>query len=58
MNALLYRLSMLHRKLDEEVRRELAQRFPNSLKLLRLKKLKLAAKDRMYRHYSHRKEFA
>ena len=58
MNALLHRLSMLHRKLDEEIRRELAQRFPNNLKLLRLKKLKLAAKDRMYRHYSSRKEFA
>lgn len=56
MNTLLHRLSSLHRKLDEEIRRELAQRFPNSLKLLRLKKLKLVAKDRMYRHYM-RKEF-
>ena len=55
MNALLHRLSMLHRKLDEEIRRELAQRFPNSIKLLRLKKLKLMAKDRMYRHYVRRR---
>ncbi len=58
MNALLQRLSALHRKLDEEIRRELAQRFPNNLKLLRLKKLKLVAKDRMYRHYSRGKGFA
>ena len=58
MYALLHRLSMLHRKLDEEIRRELAQRFPSSLKLLRLKKLKLVAKDRMYRHYRLRRGIA
>ncbi len=50
MNALVYRLSIIHRRLDDEIRRELKHRFPNSIRLLRLKKLKLAVKDRLHRH--------
>ncbi len=50
MNALFYRLSETHRKLDDEIRRELKRRAPNSIRLLRLKKLKLLIKDRLYRH--------
>lgn len=42
-----YRLSVIHRNLDEAIRRELKRRLPDSLKLLRLKKLKLAVKDRL-----------
>lgn len=42
-----YRLSEIHRKLDEEIRRELKLRAPDSIKLLRLKRLKLAVKDRL-----------
>jgi hypothetical protein len=49
MNALNYRLLLVHSKLDAEVRREHKRRFPNALRLLRLKKLRLAIKDRMYR---------
>lgn len=49
MNALNYRLLLVHSKLDAEVHREHKRRFPNALRLLRLKKLRLAIKDRMYR---------
>lgn len=52
MNAFIYRLSVTHRKLDDEIRRELKLRFPNSIRLLRLKKLRLAVKDRL--HYGFR----
>lgn len=47
MNAYVYRLSVVHHKLDEEIRREIRRRFPDSIRLLRLKKLRLAVKDRM-----------
>ena len=50
MNAVIYRLTLVHRKLDGEIRRELKRRFPDTLRLLRLKKLKLAIKDRLFRH--------
>ena len=49
MNALNYRLLLVHSKLDAEVRREHKRRFPDALRLLRLKKLRLAIKDRMHR---------
>ena len=49
MKNLVYRLTSIHRKIDDEIRGELARRFPNSIKLLRLKKLRLAVKDRLYR---------
>ncbi|HEU4961546.1 MAG TPA: DUF465 domain-containing protein [Sphingomonas sp.] len=48
MNAITYRLTVLHRKLDDEIRRELKRRFPDHLRLLRLKKLRLAIKDRLH----------
>ncbi|HVI97489.1 MAG TPA: DUF465 domain-containing protein [Sphingomonas sp.] len=50
MNTFSYRLTALHRKLDDEIRRELGRRFPDSIKLLRLKKLRLAIKDRLFNH--------
>ena len=50
MNAMIYRLTLVHRKLDEEIRRELKRRFPDAMRLLRLKKLRLAIKDRLFRH--------
>jgi hypothetical protein len=50
MNAIMYRLTAIHRKLDEEIRRELKRRFPDNVRLLRLKKLKLAVKDRLHRN--------
>jgi hypothetical protein len=42
-----YRLTSIHRSLDEAIRDELRRRLPDSLKLLRLKRLKLAVKDRL-----------
>ena len=55
MNAFIYRLSVIHRKLDDEIRRELRLRFPNSIKLLRLKKLRLAVKDRLHHGFRGRR---
>ncbi|HEX8379720.1 MAG TPA: DUF465 domain-containing protein [Allosphingosinicella sp.] len=48
MNPFIYRLTLVHRRLDEEIRRELGRRLPDSIRLLRLKKLKLAVKDRLH----------
>ena len=50
MTNLLYRLTAIHRRLDDEIRRELQARAPNGFRLLRLKKLKLAVKDRLHAH--------
>ena len=47
MSATTYRLTQIHRSLDEAIRKELRARTPHSLRLLRLKKLKLAVKDRL-----------
>lgn len=49
MHPLIYRLTLVHRRLDDEIRRELTRRAPDSIRLLRLKKLKLAVKDRLHR---------
>jgi len=48
MSAFTYRMSVIHRRLDDEIRRELKRRFPDTIRLLRLKKLKLAVKDRLH----------
>ncbi len=52
MNPFVYRLSVIHRRLEDEIRRELKKRFPDNFRLLRLKKLKLAVKDRLHAHMS------
>ena len=49
MKTLIYRMLLVHGRLDAEVRHEHKRQFPDSLRLLRLKKLKLAIKDRMHR---------
>jgi len=56
MSQLIYRLSLIHKRLDDEIRRELKRRIPDSLRLLRLKKLKLAVKDRLHLNMSKRQE--
>jgi hypothetical protein len=48
MNIIIYRLTVIHRRLDEEIKRELKRRAPSWIRLLRLKKLKLAVKDRLH----------
>jgi hypothetical protein len=55
MNAFIYRLSVVHRRLDEEIRAELKRRFPDSIRLLRLKKLRLAVKDRLHRRLAQQR---
>lgn len=49
MSTSIYRMTLVHRRLDDEIRREHERRFPNSMRLLRLKKLRLAIKDRLHR---------
>lgn len=47
MSSTVYRLTRIHRHVDEAIAREMRRRLPDSLKLLRLKKLRLAVKDRL-----------
>ena len=47
MSSAAYRLTHIHRRLDDAITRETARRLPDSLRLLRLKKLRLAVKDRL-----------
>ena len=42
-----YRLTTIHQNLDQAIRAEMNRRMPDSMRLLRLKKLKLAVKDRL-----------
>lgn len=49
-NAMRYRLSVIHRRLDDEIRRELKRRLPDAMRLLRLKRLRLMVKDRLAGH--------
>jgi hypothetical protein len=47
MNPVIYRLKLIHSRLESEVRRELKARFPDHGRVKRLKKLKLAIKDQL-----------
>jgi hypothetical protein len=47
MSSSTYRLTQTHRRLDDAISNEMSRRLPNSLKLLRLKKLRLRVKDRL-----------
>lgn len=47
MSSATYRLTQIHRSLDDAISTEMGRRLPDSLKLLRLKKLRLAVKDRL-----------
>ncbi len=46
-NIDLYRLAVMKNRLDAAVSAEVAKRIPDSIRLVRLKKLRLAIKDRM-----------
>jgi hypothetical protein len=48
MNPILYRLQLVHSRLEAEIRRELKARWPDRDRVTRLKKLKLAIKDRLH----------
>lgn len=47
MSSSTYRLTQTHRRLDDAISSEMSRRLPDSLKLLRLKKLRLLVKDRL-----------
>ncbi|MGF7146698.1 hypothetical protein FHS96_000307 [Sphingomonas zeicaulis] len=48
MSMITFRLTQLHQRLDEQIRHEAARRVPDSLLLLRLKRLRLRVKDRLH----------
>ena len=43
-----FRLLVTHRRIDDAIRSELKRRWPDLIRLRRLKKLKLAVKDRLH----------
>jgi len=47
MSAQAFRLTLAHQRLDEAIASEMRRKWPDSIRLLRLKKLKLAVKDRL-----------
>ena len=47
MSNEVFRLTATHQRLDEAIRDELKRVWPDSIRLLRLKKLKLSVKDRL-----------
>ena len=47
MSALIYKLTVVHGKLDDAIRHEHKRRLPDGIRLLRLKKLRIAVKDRL-----------
>lgn len=47
MTKNLFRLSYLHKRLDEHIRGELRKRWPDTVRLLRLRKLRLQVKARL-----------
>jgi hypothetical protein len=49
MTRATYRLNLVHQRLDELLRREQRRRLPNPFRMMRLKRLKLAVKDRLVR---------
>ena len=49
MNIVFDRMKRIHARLDNEIRRELNARFPDSGRVTRLNKLKLAIKDQLHR---------
>jgi hypothetical protein len=49
MNWRAFRLHEMHKRIDEALRAEQRHRIPNPFEIMRLKKLKLAIKDRLAR---------
>jgi hypothetical protein len=45
-----FRLMQYHQKIDRELRAEIARRWPDVFRVQKLKRLKLAIKDRLERH--------
>jgi uncharacterized protein len=49
MSSAIFSLLVKHQKLDEALRLERQRRLPDSVRVQRLKKLKLAIKDRLHK---------
>ena len=49
MTARTFRLTQIHQRIDERLRSETRKRVPDWLEVSRLKKMKLRAKDALYR---------
>ncbi|QIK96732.1 DUF465 domain-containing protein [Sphingomonas sp. HDW15A] len=49
MSRRMFRIMLRHQRIDELIRREQRHRAPDVFKLMRLKKLKLKAKDMLRR---------
>ena len=49
MRSRTFRLLEIHQRVDDALRRELRRRWPDHLRVTRLKKLKLRVKDRLHR---------
>jgi hypothetical protein len=47
LNPYLFRLTQMHKQLDDAIRREVTRPATDRFRILRLKKLKLAVKDRL-----------
>jgi uncharacterized protein len=47
MSDRLYKLTQMHRRIDDEITREARALRPNPWRMLRLKKLRLLIKDRL-----------
>ena len=48
MRPRFFRLLEMHQRIDEALRRELRHRWPDPLRVVQLKKLKLRVKDRLH----------
>ncbi len=48
MTIFSYKLTQLHTQLDDQIRVEMKRRMPDPWRLLRLKRLRLAVKDRLH----------
>ncbi|WP_343342840.1 DUF465 domain-containing protein [Sphingomicrobium sp. XHP0239] len=49
MTARIFRLTELHQKIDAQLRVQQRRKFPDQFAIAKLKKLKLRAKDMLYR---------
>lgn len=49
MSMSVFRLMQLHQRLDEKIGQERRNRLPDLFQIQRLKKMKLAVKDRLHR---------
>ncbi|MBP8234156.1 MAG: hypothetical protein KAY22_17805 [Rhizorhabdus sp.] len=47
MSAMMYRLTDIRRRIDEEIRSELSRRTPSFLRLLRLRRLNALVRERL-----------